>query len=289
MIKLARILWLTSFLPLLLATPARALDAEREELSVIGWNKACSVAVAHLAYPRLGQAVVGEPIAARIGALTIPPGAEDFTTDWKTDWAGANTWQAGPARKAMQNLIAAGYDHRGFLEEIRPDPIAPGRGLEELIRSTATLGLRATKDWPATDWRMARIDYNRLATCALVIFEKKQDGKPFYRYVLARLYNTQVRAERSRAHLTNGLLLFGAGELPGALAETGIAVSLYPEGPANHYHHGAMMALSGHLEGSIAELGQAIKLKPEYRAQALKDQDFEAVAKHPRFRALMRP
>lgn len=271
------------------AVPVRALDAEREELSVIGWDTACSVAVTHLAFPRLGDAIVAEPIGTQIGTLTIPPGGQKAAPDWKADWGGANSWSAGTAQKAVSELVAAGYDHRGFPEEIRPDRIAPQRDLEEIIRSTDTLGARGAKDWPEADWIPRRINYNRLATCALVVFERKQAGKPFFRYVLARLYNTSARVVRSRAHLNNGLLLFGEGDLPGALAETAIAAGLYPQGPANRYHHAAMMALSGYLEESIAELAEALKLKPEYRAQALKDLDFESVRKHPRFKALMKP
>lgn len=274
---------------LALAAPAKAVDAEREELSIIGWNTACSVAITHLAYPGLGEAIISEPIGTQIGALTIPPGEQKAKPDWKADWGGANSWSAGTAQKAISELVAAGYDHRGFPEEVRPDRIAPQRDLAEIIRTTDTLAARGARDWPEADWRLARINYNRLATCALVIFEKKQNHKPFFRYVLARLYNTQARSVRSRAHLNNGLLLFGEGDLPGALAETEIAAALYPEGPANRYHHAAMMALSGYLEDSIAELGEAIKLKEEYRAKALKDLDFESVQKHPRFKTLMKP
>jgi tetratricopeptide (TPR) repeat protein len=259
---------------------ASALEAGREELAVIGWNAACSVAVTHLAYPRLG-----EPIGAQIGTLSIAPGEEQAKTRWTIEWSGANSWLAGPARQAIQDLIAAGYDHRGFTEEIRPEPVAPGRDLEAVLVSTASLQARQAQGWPDEDWRLARIHFNRLGTCALVVFDKEG---PFFRYVLARIYNPQARAVRARAHLTNGLMLFGQSDLEGALAETRIAAAMHPEGAANRYHHAAMLCLSGYLQEAIAELSEAVKLKPEYRKKALKDIDFEAVAKQPRFRALMK-
>lgn len=274
---------------LMLALPAAAVEVDREELAIIGWDTACSVAINHLGYPKLGEAIVGEPISTQIGTLTIRPGEQKSAAQWKVDWGGPNSWSAEPAQKAIKDLIAAGYDHRGFMELVRDEPVAGGRDLDEVILSTRNLEATKVQGWPGSEWRVAKIDYNRLATCAFLIFEKKGEAKPFYRYVLARVYNTQVRSLRSRAHLNNGLLLFGTGDLPGALAETGIAAALYPEAAANRYHYAAMLCLSGYLEEAIAELAEAIKLKPAYREQARKDQDFETVLKHPRFKALMKP
>lgn len=265
------LLILLSFLP----RAASALEAGKEELSIIGWNKACSVAVTHLSYPRPGQAVANEPIATRIGTLTVATGEEKARARWTIDWGGANSWLEKPAQEAMQSLIAAGYDDRGYREDIR-NGIAP---------STASLQARQDPGWPSSDWRLARLHFNRLGTCALAVFA--QEG-PLLRYVLTRVYNPKARSVRARAHLEEGLRLFDAGDLAGALDETGVAAAVYPEGAENRYHHAAMLCLSGELQESITELAEAVKLKPEYRKKALKDIDFESVAKQPRFRVLMK-
>ena len=47
---------------LFLASPARAQAVDRETLRLIGWNKACSVAVERLGYPELGQHSVVAPL-----------------------------------------------------------------------------------------------------------------------------------------------------------------------------------------------------------------------------------
>lgn len=269
---------------LLAAAPAAAQSVEREDLAVLGWNKGCSVAVNHLGFPARGEAIYDEPVMTRIGTLTIGPGSQAVETYWSADWTGANTWKPDEARKLLTEFVASGYDFRGYVEKLRAEPAAPERPeLEETLRSTATLAIRAKLDWPAPPWRLATINYNRTASCVLLIFEHDRR----FQYLLTRIYDMKARPERARAHLTNGLLLFNRGDLEGALAETSIAASMYPTGAANRYHHAAMLALTGELDKAIAELREAIKLNPRYREQARTERDFENLRDLPDFNALV--
>lgn len=268
---------------LLAASPLSAQTAERTELAVLGWDGGCGVAINHLGYPRRGEAIYDEPVMARIGSIKIPAGKLKPEPRWEIAWDGANTWKPLEAKKALAELLAAGFDHRGFVETIRPEPAADKRDLDEVLRSTETLATRGPADWPAEPWRLAAIHYNRLANCALILYE----NGPLTRYVLTRIYNTSARPVRARAHLNNGLLLFEQGDLPGALAETGIAASLQPEEAVNRYHHAAMLSLSGRITTAIEELAEAVRLRPEYRAKAAKDLDFDNLRDIRGFRELV--
>lgn len=268
---------------LLLAAPAAAQSVEREQLAVVGWSKACSVAVNHLGFPHRGEALYDEPVLARIGALTIAPGALEPEARWLVEWEGANTWKQDEARQAVSSLVAGGYDDPGFVEKIRAEPAVPERPeLERIIRSTSTLGIRGGVRWPGAEWRLSEIHYNRTATCGLLVYESDRR----FAYVLARLFRPKARPERARAHLSSGLLLFEKGDLEGALAETGIAAAMYPTGAANRYHHGAMLALSGELEKALEEVKQAVALDASYRKKAAEDVDLDNLRDLPEFKRL---
>lgn len=274
---------------LLLPLSASAQEVEREQLAIVGWNNACSVAVNHLGFPFRGQAIYEDPVVTRIGTLTLAAGASKVVTKWEADWSGSNSWRPEEAKLLLSKYLAAGYTDRGYPETIRPARIAPGRGLEEIILSTATLGIRGAVDWPGPPWRLARIHYNRLSNCALVVFDDRRGEHALYRYVLTRVYNTAARPERARAHLTNGLLLFNEGELIGAKEETGIAASTYPQGALNHYHYAAMLANSGEVEQAMAELREAVAQREELRKKAAEDRDFENLRDIPAFKDLVKP
>lgn len=269
---------------LLLAAPAAAQSVEREDFAVVGWRPDCSVAINHLGFPYRGEAIYDEPVFTRIGTVTIPPGAERPRASWTVEWDGANTWKPEEARKALRQLVAAGFDKRGYEERIGEAVIEERPDLSELLRSTASLRAKAGAAWPAPPWKLTRIVYSPLTTCALVVYEHDRR----FSYALARVHNTKVRPERARAHLTTGLLLFAKGDLEGALAETAAAAALYPDGAANRYHHAAMLSLSGELERAVEELREAVGLNPEYRAKAATDRDFENLQDLPAFRSLIK-
>ena len=103
---------------LLAASPAAGQTVERETFSVLGWDDACSVAVQQFGYAARGEAAPGEPVRARIGAITIAPGEDASRTVWAVDWTGAGAWRKAAAKQSLQDLVASGYRRPGFPEDI---------------------------------------------------------------------------------------------------------------------------------------------------------------------------
>ena len=194
------------------ASPTSGQEIEREELAVIGWNEACSGALTHFAYPRLGDAAQAEPVRTRIGTITIPPGEQVSRLDWALGWDGPDTWDAAAAKKAIAALIAAGYAQRGFVETVRP-------GSDAVLLSSAAFALRPAAPWPPSSWRLARVHYAPLDGCALFVFARAGSEKPVYRTLLGRLYDPGARPARAKVHAEAARRLLAAGELDAALEE----------------------------------------------------------------------
>lgn len=268
----------------LLALPAAALDIEREEYAVIGWDAGCGVAVERYAYPVFGQAIHGEPVVTRLGTLSIKPGENRVRTHWALEADGPNTWDQRAIARTKRELRKKGYDRPGYPERIRDAPAADAPGTRDVLLSTETLAARP-EFWPDASWRLGAAHYNPLTTCALLVYEKAGER---YKFILTRVYNPAVRDERARAHAANGRLLFDSGDLDGALAETGIAAALAPEVPLVRYHHAANLALTGRLSAAVAELKAVIKLDPRYAKRAAEDLDFESLRPRQDFQKLTR-
>lgn len=266
----------------LLAAPAAALDIEREEYAVIGWDAGCGVAVERYAYPVFGQAIHGEPVVTRLGTLSIAPGQNRTLTRWVLEADGPNTWDRHAIARTKRELRKKGYDRPGYPETIRDAAMSDAPGTREIILSSATLAARP-EFWPDADWRWGRAHYNPLTTCALIVFEKPGQR---YKFLLTRIYNPAVRDERARAHAANGRLLFDSGDLGGALEETGIAAALAPEIPLVRYHHAASLSLTGRLDQAMAELKAAVKLDRRYAQKAREDLDFESMRPRQDFQKL---
>jgi tetratricopeptide (TPR) repeat protein len=271
---------------LLLAARASALDIEREEYRIVGWNDACSVAVERYAYPRLGEAAISEPITSRIGTLAIVTAQPTVETRWVYQADGTNTYDKsaiGPFRKKLRK---AGYDRPGFNETIRNAATVLSPGSAEVILSTAILEARPDF-WPDTgEWRWGWAHYNPLSTCALLVYEKIGEHDRF-KFILTRIYNASARSDRGRAHTTNGRLLFNDGDLPAALAETEIGAQMAPEVGATRYHYAAMLALTGRLDDSLRELLAAIKRDEHFAGKAAKDVDFDSLRNRQDFQELI--
>jgi len=274
-------LWL-----LLLAVPASALDIEREEYKIVGWNDACSVAVERYGYPRLGEAIVGEPITSRVGTLAIVTAKPIVETRWVLESDGVNTYDKDAVTGFRKKLRKAGYDRPGFSETIRDAMTIESPGSADVILSTAILEARPDF-WPDTrEWRWGAAHYNPLSTCALLVYARI--GEPDrYKFILTRIYNAKARSERARAHTTNGRLLFNAGELAAALAETEIGAQTAPEVGAARYHYAAMLALNGRLNASLSELLAAIKIDERFAAKAAEDEDFDSLRVRQDFQELI--
>lgn len=274
------------FLLAALAAPAAALDIEREEYKVIGWNNACTVAVERYAYPALGQAIHGEPITARLGTLAIVTEKPVVETRWVLESDGANTYDRFSIAAFRRKLRKAGYDRRGFDETIRDAATVESPGSADVILSTAILEARPDF-WPDTrEWRWGRAHYNPLGTCALLVYEKIGE-RDRYKFLLTRVYNASARSDRGRAHATNGRLLFNAGDLAGALAETEIGARTAPELGGTRYQYAAMLALNGRLDEALRELLAAIKIDGRFAAKAAKDEDFDSLRSRQDFQELI--
>ncbi len=271
---------------LLLAAPAAALDIEREEYRIVGWNDACSVAIERYAYPMLGQALYGEPVTSRIGTLSIGTQKPEVVTRWVLEADGAGTFDRPAFAAIRKSLRKAGYDRPGFSEQLRDAEPVVSPGSAEVIRSTAILEARPGA-WPdAQAWRWGWTHYNPLSTCALMVYEKVGE-RDRYKFQLTRIFNASARSERGRAHTTNGRLLYNNGDLAGALAETEIGARTAPEVGATRYHYAAMLALNGRIDDSLRELLAAVKRDERFAGKAAKDEDFDSLRSRQDFQELI--
>jgi hypothetical protein len=277
-----RALWLV----LLLAVPASAIDIEREEYRIVGWNNACSVAVERYAWPVLGQAIHSEPITSRVGTLAIVTERPVVETRWVYEADGANTYDKPAIAAFRRKLRKAGYDRRGFDETIRDAATVDSPGSADVILSTGILEARPDF-WPDTrEWRLGHVHYNPLSTCALLVYDRIGE-RDRYKFILTRIYNASARAERGRAHATNGRLLFNTGDLSGALAEAEIGAQTAPEVGGARYQYAAMLALNGRLDESMRELLAAEKLDGVFVKKAAQDEDFDSLRNRQDFQELI--
>ena len=265
---------------------AQGIGVEREELKVLGWNDACSVSLSHLVFPRLGEGIRGEPISARIGTLTIPPGEERSTTRWFYEAEGTNTWNASAIAKVSRALRKLGYARKGFPETVRALVSEAQPGLAETLLSTATLAMRPGIAWPDAQWRWGGANYSPLGTCALLIFESVA-APPRFDWRLTRVYNPRARLERSYAHATNSRLLFSDGELEAAKLEAETAAGLAPESAVARYVYAAMLSMSGQPNESMVQLRAAIAIDPKRAKEAKEDRDFDNLRPRRDFRDLV--
>lgn len=274
----------------LLAAPAAAQEADRESLRILGWSRRdCAVAIAHHAFPKLGDAIADHPIMTRIGALSIPSDAEEAQASWKEEARGKQSWDAYAAQRALEDLKKAGYVLRGASETLRWEPVAPERDIPRLLLTTDTFRTAAS-DWPPPDFRFAAVHYSPLnSPCALLVYRRVETPKDFFQYRLIRVRNPTIRLDRALAHVTNGRLLLEKGDAAGGLAETAIAAAMAPEYALARYHHGGMLALHGKTGPALGELAAAVRLDPDYARKAREDLDWESLLWHPRFKELTRP
>ncbi len=274
------------FLFAALAVPAAALNIEREEYKIIGWNDACSVALEHYAFPKLGEAIQDDPVMTRVGTLSITAQKPAAETRWALEADGANTYDEPAIRRIRRELREAGYNRTGFDEIIPASATAGPPGSVEIILSTAVLGARSGS-WPdAQQWRWGRAHYNPLGTCALLVYEKIGERDRF-QFLLTRIDNARARSDRGRAHATNGRRLFHNGDLDGALAETEIGAKLAPELADTHYHHAAMLALTGRIDDAMRELLISAKIDRRFVEKAAKDEDFDSLRGRQDFQELL--
>lgn len=287
-------------LALLLSSLLRAADSgrlmipvpvDRETLTVIGWDKNCAVALAHLRYPVLGAAIADEPIRAELGVVRIAPGREHAKTDWRVDWEGKRSWKQHVYAQARADLKAEGFIHPGWPETVRTGT-SDARDLPRLLTTTDTFRTRG-EDFPdPRRWRISQVHYSPLdAACGLIVFEdtKSTDtAKKFYDYRLVRINNHSIRTDRALAHDTNAMLLLANGDREAALAETAIAAKMAPEYATARYLYARMLALNGKGDLAMDELEAAAQLEPLLKTKARHEPDFEDLHWMPRYQDLVK-
>ena len=277
-----------------LLSPARAqdeapaLEADHETFSLIGWNKGCSAAITHYAFPKIGEAIADEPISTRIGTLTIAPGRENAAAHWEYAVDGKLTWDPTKAADAKEKLAREGYNLAGYKEIIRPDAVVDVRDLPRLILSTDTFKSKTTQPYPdPAEYRLAFVYYAPFGSCGMLVYRELGQRKDFYKELLIRIETPRIRHDRALSHIDNGLLLLEQGDRVGAVAETAIAAKMAPDFALAHYKHAALLNLDGQTDAAVDELMRAIQLDPTLRQKAQGDADFDSLKGFPRFDDLM--
>ncbi|MFI5347110.1 MAG: tetratricopeptide repeat protein [Elusimicrobiota bacterium] len=274
------------------APPARAQDnpdftIDHQEWHVIGWNDACGAALTVLSFPKLGEAIAGDPISTRAGTLIIPVAKQDAELNWTLQADGPLSFSQKDLDKAEKDLKLAGFSRAGYPETLQDVPVGDQPLLADAILSTETLKPRLKKGWPGPEWRWAGASYNPLGTCGLLVYENRQDPR-HYSFLLLRVYNARARTDRAYAHASNARLLFNSGNLDAGAMEAETAALLAPDLPIARYEHAAMLALTGHTDLAMDELNAAVKLDPKYRAKARDDEDFDELRRREDFKEATR-
>lgn len=259
------------------ASPASAaredgIPLSREEWRVIGWDDACGVAFTVLQYPKLGAAIASEPVATRVGTMSIPVGSQNFDLRWVLEADGPLSFSQKALDKAEADLRKGGYSRPGFPEVIQ-EAVGDQPELAHKILSTDTLAPRLKSGWPGPEWRWAAANYNPLATCALLVYEDHETPVG-HSFLLVRVYNPRTRTDRAYAHASNARLLLDEGDLAAGVVEADTAARLDPRLPIARYENAAMLALSGRMNAAVTELAEAVKLDKKYAAKARDDIDF---------------
>jgi tetratricopeptide (TPR) repeat protein len=255
-----------------------------EEVIVNGWGAGCSVAIRHFRYPPAAEGTQMDPNWGRLGTVTLEPDKRQPTVNWFMQVKDGSPYYKGWMIAAEDQLSRAGYETQGFYERVRPDPVAPNRDLEPLIKSTASLRVGYTVAYASAPYALSRVYYSPLGNCAFLVFERPGYPPNLFKYQLVRV-PVEVRRERAQAHLTNALLLYkNLNDVYGALEEAATAASMDPRLAEARYHHAAMLAVHGRFEDSLKELREAVQLDPNYGKVARKAIEFEDLWKQPRFK-----
>ncbi len=284
---------LLALVGLLISSPAAGRDPVfrdnpepivREELEVIGWNDACSVAIQYLGYSRrVGNARPG-PVFSRIGTLTLEPGSAAQQLKWFYETDGNYTWKKTVVKATMDGFAKKGYDREGFTERIST-PLFDHPSTR-VLTSTASLTGRTASGWPPRTYALNRVHYSPLGNCALTVFELKASGEDYFQFLLVRILDAGTRRKRARHHILYARGLLDKGEIDAALIETRTAASIAPESAHARYNYAALLALTGRLKSALKELETTIKKDSSYKKKAVKDIDFEELRRNHRFRFL---
>lgn len=284
---------MAAFLALFLAVHALGQDAIApegrlrfgyEEAQVIGWNDACSVAIRHFRYPPSVEGAQVEPNWGRLGTVSLAPDRSRPTTRWALQIKEGLPFSKGYELAAGEQLSRGGYKKPGFVERVRLDPVAEGRDLESVIKTTASLRVGYSVGYASAPYALTRIHYSPLGNCAFLVFQKPGYPPQVYKYQLVRV-PIEARRRRAEAHLTNALLLYKkASDTYGALEEAEISSGMDPRLSEARYHHAVMLAVHGRFDDSLKELHEAVVLDGRWAKAAREAIEFEDLWKQARFK-----
>jgi hypothetical protein len=236
----------------------------------------------------MGSAMFNEPITMQIGTISLQEPAKTASVDWLLNIEGKSVWDPEKAAATIARLRKSGYLLQGSSETV-PSSATAWPEIDSVLLTTRSLGAFSPSGWPAKDFRLHRIHYSPMGTCALLLYH--WDGskeRDFFQFVLTRLRNPRAKVERALAHLDLANKLFEQGDLAGALAESAMAARGAQRDPEARYKHAAYLALSGWHEDALDELKLSLRLEQRNRGRAKDDPDFEGLRKDKRFRALTR-
>lgn len=264
----------------------RATRTGYDEFRFIGFSQACSAAIEYFSYPPTGKGLQGVPEAWKIGTITLDPGSKRETESWRYAGVIQEAWRRAEADMALETLAREGYDRPGAPEKVRDAPLAKHPDLARILPNPRTFQLGYRTQWPEAPWRLAGVHYHPLGNCALVLFRDERRPRDSWRWKLVKILNPGVRRKRARAHLTNGLLLYEAADIYGALEEAAIAAAMDPGYAAARYHHAVLLAAHGKFDQALVELEAAVAADPDFKAKAREAVEFERLRGRPGFRRL---
>ena len=273
--------------PRLVETGTRTLTGY-DEFWFIGWNDSCAVAYQYLSFPPVGEALQGVPVRWDIGSLDILPGEVEPRVSWVDHGIAGSSWDLARAQQGLASLSKRGYYRKGRVERIRQPEKTDPPELDPVLLTTASFQLGYKTLWPPANFKLRDIYYSPLATCAFFVFRDLKNPRDSHAFKLVRIQNPGIRHQRSRIHVSNGLLLYQAADIYGSLEELSAASAIDPDYALARYHHSVILTTHGRNDEALDELAAALKLDPRFAQEAKTAIEFRNVRKDRRFKALLR-
>lgn len=253
-----------------------------EEVVVLGWNAGCSIAIRHFRYPAVAEGSQADPASGRMGTVTLEPDQTRAMAQWALQVKEGSPYTSHYAQATQDNLARAGYSKPGSAERLRNARAASSEF--ETLNSTSSLEVNYTLGWATAPYKMTRVHYSPLGTCAFVVFERPGVPPNLFKYQLARV-PLEVRRKRAKKHVAHALALYHRhSDLDGALEETEIAATMDPRLAEARYHYSALLATHGRFDEALKELREAALLDARYVKVATEAVEFEDLRKQPRFK-----
>jgi uncharacterized Ntn-hydrolase superfamily protein len=101
---------------------------------------------------------------------------------------------------------------------------------------------------------------------------------------ITRLYHLA----RALSHLETAAQHYRQGDLPGAVSEARLSVTLGPKMPETYYDLACYLSLSGMLDEAMQNITTAIKLGPNFKGMAANDSDLKSLRERADFKELVK-